>query len=115
MPLTLLQISSLKLKQSGGHSLQPDQEVKIAREDAVLQSLRTLQEQHLEEAAAFAASKSAPKTATSSSGSAEPAPVSGSIVPDVLECPVDDDMAGACKQQVRAAVALVRYSILHVT
>ena len=114
MPLTLLQISSLKLKQAGGHSLEPDQEVKIAREDAVLQSLRTLQEQHPEEAAAFA-SKSAPKTATSSSGSAEPAPVSGSIVPDVLECPVDDDMAGACKQQVRAAVALVRYSILHVT
>jgi hypothetical protein len=102
--LTLLQISSLKLKQSGGHSLEPDQEVKIAREDALLQSLRTLQEQHPEEAAAFA-SKSAPKTA----------PVSGSIVPDVLECPVDDDMAGACKQQVRAAVALVRYSILHVT
>jgi hypothetical protein len=47
--------------QTGGDSLLPDQKVKIAREDATLQKLRTLEEQHPDKAAAFAASMSKPK------------------------------------------------------
>ena len=61
VPLTLQQISSLKLTQTGGDSLLPDQKVKIAREDATLQKLRTLEQQYPDEAAAFAVSMSKPK------------------------------------------------------
>ena len=61
--VTLQQISSLKLMQTGDDSLLPDQKVKIAREKATLQKLRTLEEQHPDEAAAYAASMSKPKTA----------------------------------------------------
>ena len=49
--------------QTGGNSLLPDQKVKIARENTTLQKLRSQVEQHPDEAAAFAASMSKPKTA----------------------------------------------------
>jgi hypothetical protein len=68
--LTLQQISALKLKQAAGVSLQPDQEAKIAREKAVLQSLRALQEQHPDAAAAFTAWRSASEAAASNGGAA---------------------------------------------
>ena len=54
------QISSLKLMQTGGDSLLPDQKVKIARDDATLQKLRTLEQQYPDEAAAFAVLMSKP-------------------------------------------------------
>jgi hypothetical protein len=60
-PLSLQQISSLKLMQTGGDALLPDQQVKIAREDATLQKLRTLEQQYPDEAAAFAVLMSKPK------------------------------------------------------
>ena len=75
VPLTSQQISSLKLMQTGGDSLLPDQKVKIAREDATLQKLRTLEQQYPDEAAAFAVSMSKPKKTapapTASAGTVE--------------------------------------------
>jgi hypothetical protein len=71
----LQQISSLKLMQTGGDSLLPDQKVKIAREDATLQKLRTLEQQYPDEAAAFAVLMSKPKKTapapTASAGTVE--------------------------------------------
>lgn len=90
--LTLEQIASLKQKLAGGSALLPDQETKVAREDAVRQSLLDLQQQHPEAAAAVASFTSTPKAETPKAG--------GCMVPDVLECAVDEDMAGACTQQV---------------
>ncbi len=61
--------------QTGGDSLLPDQKVKIAREDATLQKLRTLEQQYPDEAAAFAVSMSKPKKTapapTASAGTVE--------------------------------------------
>ena len=52
--MTIPQISSLKSKQTGGAVLLPDQKVKVSREDEVRQALLNLQQQHPEDAAAFA-------------------------------------------------------------
>ena len=90
--LTLEQIASLKQKLAGGSALLPDQETKVAREDAVRQSLLDLQQQHPEAAAAAASFTSTPKADTPNAG--------GRMVQDALECAVDEDMAGACTQQV---------------
>jgi hypothetical protein len=91
------QIISLKQKLAGGATLLPDQETKVAREDAVRLSLLDLQQQHPEAAAAVASFTSVLKAETPKAAAVSK---SGRMVQDVLECPVDEDMAGACTQQV---------------
>jgi hypothetical protein len=110
--LNLEQITSLKQKQAGGAALLPDQEVKIAREDAIRQSLHHLQQHHPEEAASLASVISHLKPALSKECAP---PVDGRFVQDVRECAVDDDMAGACTQQVCVVIALVYISTFHMT
>ncbi len=81
--------------------LLPDQEIKVSREDAVRQSLLDLQQQHPEHAATFSSLMTMHKVDTPKAAAL---PQSGSFVEDVLECPVDSDMAGACMQQVATVV-----------
>jgi hypothetical protein len=96
--LTPEQLSSLKEKQAGGSSLLPDEEVEISREDVVRQSLLHLQQSRPEEAASFASMISALKAVLPTNCAAQS---EGFMVQDVCECAVDEDMAGACNQQVR--------------
>jgi hypothetical protein len=72
-PMTIRQISSLKSKQTGGAVLLPDQRVKVSREDEVRQALLNLQQQHPEDAAAFASLRSG-HASDNSSAAAVPQP-----------------------------------------
>ena len=105
--IILEQISSLKQKQGSGGVLLPDQEVKVARESAVLQSLHDLQLKHPDAAASFASLMSAHKSDSPKAGAG---PLRGSFADDVLESPVDSDMAGACAQQVQRSHKNVKHA-----
>ena len=76
--MTIRQISSLKTKQTGGAVLLPDQQVKVSREDEVRQALLNLQQQHPEDAAAFASWMS--EHTSDSSAAAVPQPP-GKLLP----------------------------------
>ena len=102
--------------EAGSRSL-PSARPKIAREEAVLQSQRALQEHHPDAAAAFTAWRSAPKAAASNGG----APLgSGGIGLDALERPMQGTAAHRCARygccalllqefkEVRAAVRALR-------
>jgi hypothetical protein len=100
-----LQISSLTQKHACGKSLQHDEEVKVAREDAVRQSLLDLQQRHPEAVAIFAhelATSAAVASNDAADATAKAAADAGTLrmVDDVLECSVDSDMAGCCTEQV---------------